>query len=116
MFSQKGNFRVVRLSEADAHAGSDHLKKLRELVLENEPMYPHIDKWFDAKVVPGLKNSERIGYVGYLDDEPAVLSVLEEILLASNATTVSFSDSSKALDYYKGNQKNIDFHDLCHLQ
>jgi predicted transcriptional regulator len=77
LFSQKGNFRVVRLSEADARAGSDHLKKLRELVLENEPMYPHIDKWFDAKVVPGLKASERIGYVGYLDGKPAVSAVVK---------------------------------------
>jgi len=50
---------------------------LRELVLENEPMYPHIDKWFDAKVVPGLKNSERIGYVGYLDEKPAVSAVVK---------------------------------------
>lgn len=77
LFPQKENFRVVRLSEADARAGSDHLKKLRELVLENEPMYPHIDKWFDAKVVPGLKNSERIGYVGYLDEKPAVSAVVK---------------------------------------
>jgi len=77
LFPQKGNFRVVRLSEADTRAGSDHLKELRELVLENEPMYPHIDKWFDAKVVSGLKNSERIGYVGYLDEKPAVSAVVK---------------------------------------
>jgi hypothetical protein len=64
LFPRTGNFQVVRLSEADARDDSDHLKKLRELVLENEPMYPNIEKWFDAKVVPGLKDSERIGYVG----------------------------------------------------
>jgi len=39
LFSQKADFRVVRLSEADARGDSDHLKELRELVLENEPMY-----------------------------------------------------------------------------
>jgi len=50
LFSLKGNFQVVRLSEADARAGTDHLKRLRELVLENEPMYPNIEKWFDEKV------------------------------------------------------------------
>lgn len=77
LFSLKGNFRVVRVSEADAHAGSDHLKKLRELVLENEPMYPNIEEWFDEKVVPGLKVSERIGYVGYLDEKPAVSAVVK---------------------------------------
>ena len=77
LFSQKGNFQVVRLSEADALAGSDHLEKLRELVLENEPMYPNIKKWFDEKVIAGLKASERIGYVGYLDEKPAVSAVVK---------------------------------------
>lgn len=77
LFSQKGNFQVVRLSEADALAGSDHLEKLRELVLENEPMYPNIEKWFDEKVMVGLKVSERIGYIGYLDEKPAVSAVVK---------------------------------------
>jgi len=77
LFSQKGDFRVVRLSEADACADSDYLKQLRELVLENEPMYPHIDKWFDKKVLPGLKDSRRIGYVGYLDEKPVVSAIVK---------------------------------------
>jgi predicted transcriptional regulator len=77
LFPKTGNFQVVRLSEADARGDSDHLKKLRELVLENEPMYPNIEKWFDAKVVPGLKDSERIGYVGYLDEKPAVSAIIK---------------------------------------
>ena len=77
LFSQKGDFRVVRLCEADARGDSDHLKKLRELVLENEPMYPNIEEWFDEKVMAGLKDSERIGYVGYLDEKPAVSAVVK---------------------------------------
>jgi predicted transcriptional regulator len=77
LFSQKGNFQVVRLSEFDARAGTDHLKKLRELILENEPMYPNIEKWFDEKVMEGLKISERIGYIGYLDERPAVSAVVK---------------------------------------
>jgi len=77
LFSQKGDFRVVRLSETDARAGTDHLKRLRELVLENEPMYPNIKKWFDEKVTAGLKASERIGYVGYIDEKPAVSAIVK---------------------------------------
>jgi len=77
LFSPNHNFRVVRLSEADAKAGTYHLKKLRELVLENEPMYPNIKEWFDAKVMQGLKVSERIGYVGYLDEKPVVSAVVK---------------------------------------
>ena len=77
LFSLKGNFQVVRLSEADARAGTDHLKRFRELVLENEPMYPNIEEWFDQKVVSGMKSSERVGYIGYLDDKPAVSAVVK---------------------------------------
>ncbi|MBN1804408.1 MAG: DUF365 domain-containing protein [Sedimentisphaerales bacterium] len=77
LFSKKGDFRVVRLSEADARGDTDHLKKLRELVLENEPMYPNIEKWFDEKVISGLKASERVGYVGYIDEKPAVSAIVK---------------------------------------
>jgi len=77
LFSQKGHFRVVRLCEGDALTGSDHLKRLRELIIENEPMYPNIEKWFDKKVVPGLKCSERIGYVGYFNEKPSVSAVIK---------------------------------------
>jgi predicted transcriptional regulator len=76
LFNQKGNFQVVRLSEADACGDTDHLRRLRELVLENEPMYPNIKKWFDEKVITGLKASKRIGYVGYLDGKPAVSAIV----------------------------------------
>ena len=77
LFLQKADFRVVRLSDADARGDSNHLRELRELVLENEPMYPNIQKWFDEKVMPGLKASERIGYVGYLDEKPAISAVVK---------------------------------------
>jgi len=77
LFSQKGDFRVVRLTEADARGDTDHLKKLRELVLENELMYPNIQRWFDEKVMEGLRTSERIGYVGYLDEKPAVSAIVK---------------------------------------
>jgi predicted transcriptional regulator len=77
LFSLKCNFRVVRISEADVHVGSDHLKRLRELVLENDPMYPNIEEWFDEKVMVGLRASERIGYVGYLDEKPAVSAIVK---------------------------------------
>ena len=77
LFLQKADFQIARLNGKDAQGYSDHLKKLRELVLENEPMYPSIDKWFDKKVIPGLKSSERIGYIGYLDGQPAVSAIVK---------------------------------------
>jgi predicted transcriptional regulator len=77
LFSKIGDFKVVRLGKADAEDLTDHLKTLRELVLENEPMYPNIDTWFDKKVIPGMKISERVGYVGYLDGKPVVSSIVK---------------------------------------
>ena len=77
LFPRTGNFKVVRISEADARGFTDHLKNFRDLVLEKEPMYPNIDKWFDQKVIPGLKSSERVGYIGYLDEQPVVSAVIK---------------------------------------
>ena len=40
----RSNFRIARLTEQDARRMSDHLLWFRELVLENDPMYPGIQK------------------------------------------------------------------------
>lgn len=76
-FRTKRNFEVIRLSQEHARAYTDHLKNFRELVLENQPMYPNIDKWFDQKVIPGIKISQRVGYIGYLDGKPAVSAIVK---------------------------------------
>jgi predicted transcriptional regulator len=77
LFPKTGDFRVVRLCAADARGLTEHLNCLRGLVLENQPFYPDIEKWFDKKVVPGISSSERIGYVGYLDEKPAVSAIVK---------------------------------------
>ena len=40
-------------------------------------MYPNILKWFDHKVVPGLRSSERIAYIGYEGEHPIASAVLK---------------------------------------
>lgn len=77
LFESKGNFQVVRLSEADARAYTDNMHNFRKLVLECEPEYPNIKKWVDKKVIPGVKSLERVAYIGYLDEKPAVSAVLK---------------------------------------
>jgi len=76
-FSRTGDFQVVRLGEKDARGNTDHLRNFRELVLENQDMYPHIDKWIDQKVIPGMKTLERVSYIGYVDEIPAVSAVVK---------------------------------------
>lgn len=77
LFESKGNFQVVRLSEADARKYTDNLHNFRKLVLECEPEYPGIKKWVDKKVIPGVRSLERVAYIGYLDEKPAVSAVLK---------------------------------------
>ncbi len=77
LFPRTEHFKVVRLGEADARGLTDHLRDFRELVLENEQMYPKIKEWFDQKVIPGLRSCQRVGYIGYLDEKPAVSAVMK---------------------------------------
>jgi predicted transcriptional regulator/N-acetylglutamate synthase-like GNAT family acetyltransferase len=77
LFSTEGDFKIVRLREEDARGLSDHLRDFSELILQNEPMYPGIDKWLSDKVIPGIKDSQRAAYVGYVDGLPAVSAVVK---------------------------------------
>jgi hypothetical protein len=65
------------LGPEDARKETDNLRILRELLLANEGMYPGIDRWYAEKVVPGLKNSQRIGYVAFEDERPIASAVLK---------------------------------------
>ncbi|MBL7994695.1 ASCH domain-containing protein [bacterium] len=77
LLSLNKDIRIVRLNEFDSKNNSDHLRKFKELVLENEPMYPSIRKWIDNKVLPGLKSNERVAFVGYQDENPVVSAVVK---------------------------------------
>src|SRR5687768_5128079 len=70
-------FSVVRLEEGDVSRRSDHFLKLRELVHAHEAMYPEIAEWFTKKVTPGVRESERIAFVGYLNEKPAVSAIVK---------------------------------------
>ena len=77
LFPMSGNFRIVRLRETDAFGKSDHLKTFTELVEANETMYPGIHNWLKSKVLPGLKSSQRVAYVGYEGEKPIVSAVVK---------------------------------------
>lgn len=73
----KKDFRIVRLTEADARSDTDHLQMFRGLVETNEDMYPGIRSWMSKKVLPGMKSSERIAYICYEDETPVVSAVVK---------------------------------------
>jgi predicted transcriptional regulator len=78
----KENFKIVRLAEGDVRFRTDHIMKFRELILANERMYPSIEQWYLKKVLPGIRYSERVAFVGYLDEKPVVSAVVKKGELA----------------------------------
>lgn len=77
LFCLKSEFRIVGLNEDDALLRSDALRDLRDLVVSTGDMYPSIERWFDEKVVPGLKRAERFAFVAYEGENPVASAVLK---------------------------------------
>ncbi len=78
LFENKEDFRIVRIGEHDASFGTDYLNILKSKILTCEEMYPGIKEWLDTKVLKGLKTGERVGYIGFLDDNPVVTAVVKQ--------------------------------------
>jgi len=77
-FFVKENFQIVRLAEGDVRCKSDHLANFEGLILANEQMYPEIERWYKGRVLPGIKQDERVAFVGYLNEKPAVSAVVKK--------------------------------------
>jgi len=77
LFPETPPFRIVKLGGSAARKQSDELKTLRRLLLENEVMYPGIDRWYTDKVLPGLKTSERVAYLAFDGEKPVASAVLK---------------------------------------
>jgi predicted transcriptional regulator len=78
LFAREAEFRIVELGSSDAEKWTDQLKILRGLVETNQPMYPNIERWFDTKVVPGLRSCERVAWVAY-EGEAAIASAILKV-------------------------------------
>jgi len=74
----KRNFKIVRLAEGDVRCKTDHLSNLKELILANERMYPEIERWYQQKVLPGIRKIERVAFIGYIDDCPVASAVVKK--------------------------------------
>lgn len=77
LFSETPHFRLAVLGRDDARRNSDDQRTLRKLLLENESMYPAIGRWYEEKVLPGMKDRLRIAYVAFLDEKPIASAVLK---------------------------------------
>jgi predicted transcriptional regulator len=77
-FIVKENFQIVRLAEGDVRCKSDHLANFENLILANQQMYPEIERWYSNKVLPGIRQEERVAFIGYLNEKPAVSAVVKK--------------------------------------
>lgn len=77
LFALAPRFRILQIGKNDARRITDELQTLRSFIVASASMYPNIDRWFDQKVVPGLKDSERVAYLGYESEEPIASAVLK---------------------------------------
>lgn len=77
LFSTGNDVRIARLTPDDVKGDSDNLRMFMRLVAQNDPMYPGIDIWLKKKVLPAIKTTERIAYLGFVDEKPIMSAVLK---------------------------------------
>lgn len=68
---------IKRIATLSANQSTDDFTVLRDLIVSCEGQYPSIAQWFSRKVVPGLKNGARTGFVGYVDQVPFASAVVK---------------------------------------
>jgi predicted transcriptional regulator len=71
------SFRLVRINQLDARELSDDFHCLRHTILGSEDSYPGIARWFDSKVMHGLRTGERSGFIGLLNDRPVAAAIVK---------------------------------------
>jgi predicted transcriptional regulator len=77
LFPLASRFRIAEVDGGDARRITDNLRTLKTLVVASAPMYPNIERWFESRVVPGLRASERIAYVAFEGEKPIASAVLK---------------------------------------
>jgi len=75
--ADKNSIRIVRINEFHAKHKTDHLNNFNSMILSNDTMYPQIDKWLTQKVIPGLKDKERVAFIAYSNERPIISSVVK---------------------------------------
>jgi len=68
--------KIIRFG-GDFHPWPESFDDLETLIKESEDLYPGIDLWYDRKVLPGLKNKDRRGFVIYRDDKPIGATIIK---------------------------------------
>ncbi len=77
LFSEELTLTIESIDKDNIDFKHDSLLNMAALIERHEVDYPNIKTWFKDKVKPGIKNGERIAYVGYIDNLPIATAVLK---------------------------------------
>jgi predicted transcriptional regulator len=77
LFAIESNLEIIRVTKDDVLKMTDRVKLLSKLISEHQSMYPDIKKWLNTKVFPGIKNEERVAYIGLNNQEPVVSAIVK---------------------------------------
>lgn len=77
LFPLAPRFRISEIGAEDARRETDDFRTLKSLIVDSGDMYPSIGRWFENKVRPGLKASERVAYVAYEGGDAIASAVLK---------------------------------------
>lgn len=78
LFSVKLDLKIAKITEGDVQVKTDRLKQFINVVEQHENMYPGINKWLKRKVLPGIKDGERVAYLGSKNNEPFISAVVKK--------------------------------------
>ncbi|MEW6196327.1 MAG: ASCH domain-containing protein [Bacteroidota bacterium] len=73
----KSTIKIVRIDEFHAKYITDPLLDFNKMILSNEQMYPGIGRWLKEKVIPGLRDKERIAFIAYANEKPVISAVVK---------------------------------------
>jgi predicted transcriptional regulator len=99
LFSKNINISIKRISRDDAILRTDRIAHLEQTLFQHENLYPGINRWYKNKVLPGIKDRQRIAYVGYENDSPIVSAVVKK---GENAKFCHLHINSDAQGYNLG--------------
>ncbi len=77
LFEVESDLRFIRLAKDDVVESSDKIRLLSTQISKHEEMYPNIDNWLKSKVLTGIKEKNRVAYIGLNNDIPIASAVLK---------------------------------------
>ena len=87
MTMQKSTHRLITLSKV-RNSNSDLYSKIRDFLIESNTIYPSIEEWWMNRVLPGLKNRERVCQLIMAKDQIAALSIIKNSSKSSKLCTL----------------------------